>query len=94
MFSSAQIKRAGAQDLPSILKQEFTSKEDKKLDSLGILILAPSANNLSLYGLKSVVDEVFPEVTEFLKERFDPADLEIHFDKPYGIELVEALHKG
>ena len=35
-----------------------------------------------------------PEITQFLKDRFDPSELEIHFDKPYGIDLVDALHRG
>lgn len=64
------------------------------LDDLGVLVLTPSGNNCSLFGLKLVIDEIVTEVTEFLKDWFDPADLEIHFDKPYGTDLVDALNKG
>lgn len=30
----------------------------------------------------------------FLTERFDPTELEIHFDKPYGADLVDSLNRG
>lgn len=61
------------------------------MDDLGVTILYPSANNCSLFGLKEVIDEISPDVIAFLKDRFDPADLEVHFDKPYGLDLVDAL---
>lgn len=61
------------------------------MDDLGVLFLTPSGNNISLFGLKLVIDEITLDVSNFLKERFDPADLEIHFDKPYGTDLVVAL---
>lgn len=52
-------------------------------------ILNPGQANLNLFGLEVIINEVDPAIKNFLKDRFDPTNIEVFIDKSFGVALVE-----